>query len=200
MTKHEIVLQTILRSSKTVFSFKELVLLYDDVDLESLRSRLSYYVKKGYLYHIRRGLYAKDGNYDRFEVATKIFKPSYISFETVLRQAGIIFQYYSSIFVASYRAETIVCDNQEYIFRGLKPTILSNALGVTIQDTYSIASPERAFLDMLYMHKDYYFDNLGAIDWKKVYEILPVYGNHKRMKKVVDQQYAYYKNEFIGER
>ncbi len=159
-------LQAILRSEKTVFSFKELVLLWGDTDLQNMRARLSYYVRKGYLYRIRRGLYAKDKNYDRYEVATRIFTPSYISFETVLRHAGMIFQYYSAIYVASYRTETVQCDGQEYVFRTLKPTLLTNSVGVKIQDTYSIASKERAYLDMLYIHKDYYFDNLGLLNVK----------------------------------
>jgi len=41
---------------------------------------------------LRRGLYAKDNSYDKNELATKIYIPSYISFETVLRNAGAIFQ------------------------------------------------------------------------------------------------------------
>ncbi len=189
------IMQELLRSKKDVFSFKELVLLWGDTDLQNIRSRVSYYVRKGYLYHIRRGLYAKDKDYDRFEVATKIFTPAYISFETVLRNSGMIFQYYTSIYVASYRTETVKCDGQEYVFRTIKPTLLTNTLGVTIKDMYSIASPERAFLDMLYIHKDYYFDNLGPLNWDKVYEILPIYGGNKRMEKVVAEQHERFKKE-----
>jgi len=36
------------------------------------------------------------------ELAVKINTPSYISFETVLAQAGVIFQFYESVFVASH--------------------------------------------------------------------------------------------------
>ncbi len=195
MDSKKSLLQAILRSSMTVFSFKELVLMWGDADLQRLRLRLSYYVKKGYLYRIRRGLYAKDKDYDRYEVATKIFTPSYINFETVLRHAGMIFQYYTAIYVASYRTETVQCDGQEYVFRTLKPTLLTNSVGVNIQDTYSMATKERAYLDMLYIHKDYYFDNLGPLDWDKVYEILPIYGGNKRLEKVVAEQHASYLEE-----
>ncbi len=194
MDRKKSLLHELLRSEKTVFSFKEQVLLWGDEDLQNLRSKLSYYVKKGYLYPIRRGIYGKDKNYDRYEVATKIFTPAYISFETVLRNAGMIFQYYTSIYVASYRTETINCDGQEYFFRTIKPTILTNILGVKIQNTYSIATPERAFLDMLYINKNYYFDNLGPLDWDKVYEILPIYRN-KRMEKVVAEQQRTFEEE-----
>ena len=91
-----------LRADQTAFSIKELLLSFRSMDKGLLKSKLHYYAKKGDLYHIRRGLYAKDAQYDRFELAIKIFIPSYISFETVLASAGMIFQYYSQIFVASY--------------------------------------------------------------------------------------------------
>ena len=188
-------LHLILRSEKTVFSFKELVLLSGNTNFKNLNAQIRYYIKKGELYHVRRGLYAKDKNYDRFEVATKILRPAYISFETVLAQAGIIFQYYSQIFVASYRTESILCDGQTYTFRRIKSPILTNSTGITIKDTYSISSPERAFLDVAYLHKDYHFDNLSPLNWDKVYDILPIYGGNKRMEQMVARQHSLYKSE-----
>ncbi len=188
-------LHLILRSEKTVFSFKELVLLTGNTNFKNLNAQIRYYIKKGELYHVRRGLYAKDKNYDRFEVATKILRPAYISFETVLAQAGIIFQYYSQIFVASYRTESILCDGQTYTFRRIKSPILTNSTGITIKDTYSISSPERAFLDVAYLHKDYHFDNLSPLNWDKVYDILPIYGGNKRMEQMVARQHSLYKSE-----
>ncbi len=61
------VLKRILKADQTVFSFKELLLTFRTIGKESLKSKLYYYVKKGDLYHIRRGLYAKDKDYDYFE-------------------------------------------------------------------------------------------------------------------------------------
>lgn len=46
---------------------------------------------------------------------------------------------------------------------------------------------------MIYIFKDYYFDNLDPIDWDKVYEILPIYGDNKAMKKRVDNYYESFK-------
>src|SRR3989344_4511360 len=91
----------ILRENNTVFTFKEILLASEETTTNLLKRRLNYYVKKGELYSIRRGFYAKDKNYDKLELATKIYTPAYVSFETVLRQAGITFQYYERIFVAS---------------------------------------------------------------------------------------------------
>lgn len=191
------ILNALLRETQTVFSFKELLLRFKTDEVKALKSQLNYYVKNGDFHHIRRGLYAKDANYNRFEAGTKIFTPSYISFETVLSAAGIIFQYDSRIFVASYQSREIVCDGQTYIFRTLKSAILINSAGIEMRDDYSIACPERAFLDVIYLNKQYYFDNLEPLNWDKVYEIVPIYGNNKRMKKRVDKYYDSFKKEFV---
>ncbi len=176
-------ISTILRSKKTVFSFKDIVMLWRDSS-NAVRVRINYYIKDNSLYHIRRGLYAKDKNYDRFELATRIFTPAYVSFETVLGQEGITFQYYGQIFVASYLSREIKCDGQTYSFRKIKDKILINKIGLKNKGEYLTASKERAFLDVMYINKDYYFDNLSPLDWDKVFEILPIYDNKRMTKKV----------------
>jgi hypothetical protein len=50
---------------------------------------LNKYVTAGKLIRVRRGLYAKDKDYNRFELATRINTPSYISFETVFTGSGL---------------------------------------------------------------------------------------------------------------
>ncbi len=174
----------ILKSKATIFSFQEAFLSSGEKKPHLLMRRLNYYVKKGILHKIRRGLYAKDKNYNKLELVTKIFTPSYISFETVLAQEGIIFQHYTTIFVATYQTREIVCDNQRYSFRKIKDAILTNIGGVENKEHYFIASKERAFLDTLYLNKDYHFDNLLPLDFDKILKLLPLY-NNKRMEKQV---------------
>lgn len=178
-------LNEILRSNKTVFSFKDLLLLWGGIDKFTAGSRVNYYTKHNDLYHIRRGVYAKDKNYNKYELATKIFTPSYISFETVLGSAGVTFQHYSKIFVASYQNKEIKCDGQTITFKRIKEEILTNNSGIEIKENYSIASTERAFLDVVYLNTDYHFDNLSVLNWDKVYSILLIYGGNKRMEKMV---------------
>jgi len=186
-------LDTLLRLKKTVFSTKDVALLWGDANMSAARVRLNYYVKKGKLIRLRRGIYAKDKNYDKYELATNILKPSYISFETVLGASGITFQFYSQIFVASYVKRDLVCDDQLYSFRTIKSSALINPKGIDQDRGYSIASKERAFLDTIYRSKDYYFDNLSPLNWDKVFELLPIYEN-KKMKKKVEEYYKYYKS------
>lgn len=177
-------LDALLRSKKTIFSTKDVALLWGDAQMSAAEVRLNYYVKSGKLIRIRRGLYAKDKNYDKYELATNILRPSYVSFETVLGAAGITFQHYGQIFVASYVKRDLMCDGQKYSFRTIKNTVLGNPKGIDQSGEYSIASKERAFLDTIYRSKDYHFDNLSPLDFDKVFEILPIYENNKMAKKV----------------
>lgn len=174
----------ILRSKKTVFTFKDIVLASNEKRPLLLKKRLSDYVKKGELYRIRRGLYAKDREYDKLELATKIFTPSYVSFETVLVEAGVVFQHYSTIFVATYQSRNIECDGYNYSFRKIKDVILVNTAGIENRGNYFIASKERAFLDILYLNTDYHFDNLSPLDLNKINLLLPIYNNKRMVQKV----------------
>ena len=188
ITKKGNYLNILLRFNKTIFSTKEIALLWNEENSVAVRNRLNDYVKNGKLIRLRRGLYSKDKNYDKFELAVNIYTPSYISFETVLYKAGAIFQYYNSIFVASYLARDINVDNQKYSYKKIKDTVLTNQSGIKRNNNYYIASPERAFLDVVYLNKGYHFDNLSLIEWDKVFEILPVYKN-KAMEKRVKEYY-----------
>ena len=60
---------------------------------------------------------------------------------------------------------------------------------IILKDNYSIATVERAFLDMIYLFPDYYFDNLDLIDFEKCNKIVHIYNNKeliKRLKKYAE--------------
>ena len=58
------------------------------------------------------------------------------------------------------------------------------SLGIEMTEETSIATKERAFLDMLYIKTDYHFDNIHTLNWDRVFEILPIYNNQMLIKKV----------------
>lgn len=174
----------IYNSKNTVFSIKDIALLWGESDRKLVKMRVYRYVKTGKLRSIRKGLYVKDKNYNKNELATKIYIPSYISFETILGRAGVTFQNYSQIFVASYLTREVIVEEQTYSYRKIKELVLTNNIGIEHKDNFSIATPERAFLDMVYLNKDFHFDNLSILDWDKIMEILPIYSN-KRMEKEI---------------
>jgi hypothetical protein len=187
-------LETLLRSSKSIFSIRDAALMWGEKSDKTISIRLNKYVKAGKLIRVRRGLYAKDKNYDRFELATRIYTPSYVSFETILTREGVSFQYYGNIFVASYVNREITVGDQKITFIRMKDYVLSNTAGIESKAGYSIATKERAFLDRIYVSKDYHFDNLARLNWDKVFEIVPIYHN-KRLEKKVNEYFKAYNKE-----
>ena len=177
-------ISAILRSSRTVFTFKDISLMWRNTDKKAVIAGINYYVSTGQLHRIRRGIYAKDKNYDKTELACRIYTPAYVSFETVLTRADINFQYYGQIFIASYLAREIVVDGQVYQYRKIKNTLLTDSAGVLNKDGIAIATTERAFLDTLYLNADYHFDNLASLTWDKVFDMLPLYNNKRMTRKV----------------
>jgi predicted transcriptional regulator of viral defense system len=176
-------ISTLLRSRKTVFTSRDISLFWQENSSVASRVRLNYFVATGDLIRIRRGLYVKDKKYNRLELASRVFTPAYVSFETVLAKEGLIFQYYESIFVASYLTREIEIDSQRFIYKKIKNTVLINSEGINQENEIAIATTERAFLDTLYLNSDYHFDNLRSLDWDKVMKILPIYENtHMRIK------------------
>ena len=81
-------LMDLMRSKSTIFTTKDVSLLWQEPDVNFVRKKLYRYIKAGKLFSVRKGVYAKDKNYEKYELATKIFTPSYVSFETVM--AGLV--------------------------------------------------------------------------------------------------------------
>ncbi len=181
-------LEALLKSPNTVFSIKDISLLWGEDINSTARVRLSGYVKRGKLINIYRGFYAKDKDYDVLELASKIYTPSYISFETVLTRTGVIFQRYDSIFLASYVARDVKVDKQKISYIRMKNYVLSDSSGIDYKKNIAVATKERAFLDRVYVSKDYYFDSLRSLNWEKVFDLLPIY-NNKEMEKRVNSYY-----------
>ncbi len=167
----------IYKNSRTAFRIDDIALLIGIEKTPSLCSKLNYYVQNGKLLNPRKGFYAKE-NYNPEELACLIFTPTYISLEYVLQQAGVIFQYDSTITNVSYLSREVEVDNRIFRYRQVKGEILTNTAGINLnKNNINIATPERAFLDMLYLNKDFYFDNPNVLDKKKIVRLLSVYNS-----------------------
>jgi len=179
------------KSSKTIFTSEDLALLWQETDKDNLKAKISYYAKKGSLLRLTRGVFAKDKKYDPRELATSLYIPSYVSFETALREAGIIFQHYETIFAAGPWSKTKKIDRRAFTFRKMKKSLLFNPSGIIIRDNYGIASPERAFMDMIYLFPKYYFDNLKSINWNKCRKLAKIYANSALIKRLEEYREKY---------
>jgi len=162
------------QSKSTVFTIDEIALLSGDTNRTNLKAKIHYYVKKGNLINVRKGVYAKI-EYDPLELATKIFTPSYISLETVLNREGVIFQPYETIFVVSYLSRRIEVDTHPIQYRRLRESLLLEPQGIMFKQNYAIATKERAFLDALYLYSEYFIDNPDVLDKERIMFLLEIY-------------------------
>ena len=161
---------------QTVFTAREIALILAETNPDIVKSKINYYVKREEIFSLRRGIYSKDKQFNPWELATKVYTPSYIGFETVLAKHNLIFQYDSRIHLASYLTREIKIKEIKISYQNIKAEILTNPSGIEYQDYFPEATLERAFLDTIYLFGLSHFDNLTPIDFAKCRTMLPIYG------------------------
>jgi hypothetical protein len=164
---------------------KDIAMLTGETNFQSLNKKLNYHVKTGKLQNPRKGIYTKL-NYDPEEMACTVFTPSYISLEYVLQKAGILFQYDSRITVIGNLSRTIEIEKQTYVFRKIKSNLLIETKGILQKENQvNIATTERAFLDLVYLNSESYFDNLNPLNKEAVFKLLPVYESKSMNERII---------------
>lgn len=88
-------IEKIISSGKTVFSVSGLQAILWITNKFSIRNYLSKSSKKGIIKNLHYGIWGFN-NFDKYELAVKMKKNSYISLETVLQSEWVVFQDYSS--------------------------------------------------------------------------------------------------------
>ncbi len=169
-------LYEILNDNRTVYTLPDIAMLVEESNFESINDKVNYYAKTNRLKRPRKGIYVK-GDYNPLELACRLYTPSYISLEYVLQKAGVIFQYDSTITAVSYLSRKLTIDNNNYSYRKIKNEIMVDNAGIEHVDNINIATPERAFLDTLYLNSNYYFDNLRMLNKELVAKLLTIYGS-----------------------
>lgn len=182
-TTSDIVL-ALYQDIRTIFRLNDIAMLTGETHFHSLSKKLNYHVHTGKLQNPRKGIYAKPA-YSPEELACTIYTPSYISLEYVLQKAGIVFQFDSRISTVSYLSRSIEVENKTYLYRKIKGEILVNTSGIIRQENQvNIATAERAFLDLLYLNAESYFDNLNPLNKDLIYKLLPLYQSKTLMVRV----------------
>lgn len=167
----------LLKTKKTVFTVNDLKKILDTSNEGTIRNYLSRAKEKWLMESVYYGVWKLVGrDVNMYELWCKIHRNSYISFETVLKKEGVIFQYYGDIiFMASDKSRERVALWTNFKSLKLKNSILINPIWIEHRENYSIASVERAICDRLYLSSDYYFDNLENVNFEKLEEISQIY-------------------------
>ena len=178
------ILLSVYKEKRSVFRLKDIALLVGETNFQSINKKLNYYVKTGKLANPRKGIYAKP-EHNPEELVCLIYTPSYISLEYVLQRAGVVFQYDSGITAISYLSRSISADEINFRYHKIKGEILVNTSGINrLDNQVNIATAERAFLDILYLNTEYYFDNLNPLSKKSIDRLLPLYQSNALRKRV----------------
>lgn len=181
----------LLKTKRTVFSSRDLAMLWKIDDFNYLKIKVYRLVKSGALIRIKKGFFAFDDNYNVWELANKLCSPSYVSLRTVLADNGIIFQYDSAIYSVAKNSRVVMVGKQRFVYQKIKNEILFNPAGLKITNDCTSAILERAILDILYLQKDCYFDNIRPINWELCFELAKIYQN-KNLEKRLQKLYQTY--------
>jgi predicted transcriptional regulator of viral defense system len=182
-------------SKNTVFTVNELSQLIEHSSESSLRLKISNYKKRGYIEKVVKWIYTlPKRKIDSFELVNKIYSPSYISFFSALYYHWVIFQPTPGQVSLAYKKSEVRVFKEldfEVHLKSLKQDVLLNNQWLIFKDTYTIASPERAFLDTIYLCPNTYFDNTDLLDIKKIKNLLVIY---KREKMMIERVKKYFPN------
>ncbi len=140
-----------------VFSSTELRTIF--LDEKNILVQVAFWRKRGYIKNIKKGLYvlaSATNKIDPVVLAEKIYKPSYVSLEYALNYYGIIPDIpgtYTS--VTTRKTQSFTNSFGTYSYRKMKESFF---VGYRIMQEnglkYSIATPEKALMDYLYLNKN----------------------------------------------
>jgi len=153
-----------------VLSLQEIRKYYPKFD----NRRLVEWNKKGYITPIKRGYY-RFSNQETTQntiylIANRIYKPSYISLETALSYYNIIPEAVFSITsVSTLNTTTTSTPYGQFDYKHVKPSMFFGYQLLSISGSIiTIASPEKAVLDFLYLHPELSCPaDFEALRWNK---------------------------------
>ena len=181
-TKYDLLIQT----NKNIFNVDDLVAIWQSAKRRDALESVKGYIRRGKIFNLYKGIYSLRKDFDYFELAQKLFTPSYISYYSALALHGIIFQKYSDIHLCALDSKVIEINERKFIYHKIKKSILYNQRGLSNEKNYLIASPERAICDSLYLNKNSTFDNLRNLEREKMIAISKIYQN-KRLERDIEE-------------
>lgn len=126
-------------------------------------ARLVEWQKKGYLKKISKGFYCfSDATFDDstlYLVANRLYRPSYVSFESALAYYQFIPEGpYGVTSASSLKTQVFKTPLAFFYYRHLKPRLMFG-YRLIVHNQYKqairLAEPEKALLDFLYLNNDY---------------------------------------------
>ena len=183
--KRQQLIQEIEALGIDIFSMKDLKKLFPEES--NLKISVKRMVDAGVIMQVTRSIYTLKGEkLDIEKVATQLYYPSYISFESALSKYGVINQgLYGLTLATSRHSKKVTLAGVDCEYSQLKPTLF---FGFDLVNETYLAQPEKAFLDQLYlMSRGKQTGNtsewdLNPLDSKRLNEYLEFF-NHRVQEK-----------------
>jgi predicted transcriptional regulator of viral defense system len=160
-----------LNKQRSIYTLQDLAVIWGIKNRNTLYVTLSRYVKRGHLKKLRRGLYATV-DLDQINPVelglTALHRYGYLSTESVLVEAGIIFQDITQITLISEKSQRFDLAGRRFLVRQMKKDFLYNQAGIVVDSGLKKATVERAVADLIYYNPSFHFDARDLIDWPKV--------------------------------
>lgn len=163
-----------MKQERKLFHTSDLRLMWGVTNQNTLYTLIKRYVQRGILKTIHKGFYAvlPVNKIDPVELGiSSLHGYAYLSGESVLAKAGIIFQSSDYITLISAISKKFAIGENHYWSRQLKDEYLYCQAGINVQDGYLIAVPERAAADLLHYNPHYHLDNPKGLDLQKMKSI-----------------------------
>lgn len=183
--------------------FETGLLLAGDVDPGDVRRQLSRWTAAGYLCQVRRGLYALAKPYRKAEphpflVAGLLVRASYVSLQSALAYYGLIPEHVPiTTSVTAKRPGNWDTPLGVFSFRRIKAGFFRGYRSIQVAPGQSafLATPEKALLDLVYLHPDgdspdyiaeLRLGNLGQLDAVELRRLAEI-GARPKLRRAADQ-------------
>lgn len=164
-------IDVLLKQNQKLFHTRDLAILWRVDNTNTLYTTIKRYTAKGILIPVQKGLYSVVplDQVDPYALgAAVIHAYAYVSCESVLLSAGIMFQAGLMRTFVSSVSKRFTLAGYEYLIRTMVDRFLYNDAGIVRENGILMATLPRAVVDMLYFNPRAHFDNPKAIDWKEV--------------------------------
>jgi len=161
----------LIKQDRKLYHSQDLAVLWGIANKNTLYTTIKRYVQRGVLISIYKGLYSTVPLSQLNPLALGkaiVHRYTYLTTESVLAQAGVIFQTTYQYTFVSDLPKKVTVNSMSFLFRKLKDEYLYNPVGIEDKSGNYVATPERAVADMLYFNSRYHFDNPEAVDFEKV--------------------------------
>lgn len=132
-----------------VFTFLDVIKIFPQGKVETVRMQLHRLVKKGQIRSLKRGLYVFSGaQIDELKLAGFLYQPSYISLETALNYHGVMPDIPLEVTsVTTTTTKKIENGFGRFYFQKVKPELFFGYSSTP----FNIATKEKALLDFFYL-------------------------------------------------